>query len=383
MAAEADETTSDPGQRKKSFRLVVDEAEMQTVRFIFREYLEKQSLVGIVRYFLSHSIRTKRGKEYTTTAVRDILTNPVYCTADKEAYEYFWNLGCQVCMEEKEADGTYGLIAYAKTSSAQYKNKSNLPEKWSVAIGRHPGIISGKDFSKIQRILAKNNLKGESYHKVRNPVSLLSGILCCSCGHWMRPKNYSVQQVTEAGERRFSYLCPYKAMTHGEKCSTANVQGNRLDELVCKEVLRCTQEKFDIRFMLQKAIAEIGEMKQENTAAPGLLEQEIQKRKKEIRNLIHVLAESEGDRTFIKQIEEEILKLKEECEELERAECLEKQSDVQGGRAQIELLREQFSSFDNLFDTLSVPEKREYLRMVLDRVVWDGKEAHVFIKGGY
>ena len=103
--AKAEEKVSINGKSKKSFRLSVNEEEMQTVRFIFKEYLENQSLVGIVKYFLSHDIRTKRGNEYTTTAVKDILTNPVYCIADKDAYEYFWNLGCQVCMDEEEADG--------------------------------------------------------------------------------------------------------------------------------------------------------------------------------------------------------------------------------------------------------------------------------------
>lgn len=128
FTAEAEEKVSINGRNKKSFRLVVDEEEMKIVRFIFREYMEKQSLIGIVKYFLSHDIRTKRGKEYSTTAIRDILTNPVYCMADQESYTYFWNLGCQVCMDEEEADGTRGMISYAKTSSTEYKGKDNSPE---------------------------------------------------------------------------------------------------------------------------------------------------------------------------------------------------------------------------------------------------------------
>ena len=252
--AESEEKVVINGRNKKSFRLVVDEEEMKTVRFIFEEYPKQQSLMGIVRYFLKHDIKTKRGNEYTTTAIRDILTNPVYCRADREAYQYFWNLGCQVCMDEEEADGKYGLIAYAKTSSSQYKNKGNAPEKWIVAKGKHSGMIPGKDFSKIQNLLARNSSKGETWHKTQNQVALLSGILHCSCGHLMRPKYYSSKQVTEQGERKFSYLCPYKDMTHGEKCSVPNVQGNTLDELVCREVLRYTEENSNIHQMLQKAM---------------------------------------------------------------------------------------------------------------------------------
>lgn len=383
--AESEEKVVINGRNKKSFRLVVDEEEMKTVRFIFEEYLKQQSLMGIVRYFLNHDIETKRGNEYTTTAIRDILTNPVYCRADREAYRYFWNLGCQVCMEEEEADGKYGLIAYAKTSSCQYKNKGNAPEKWIVAKGKHSGIISGKDFSKIQNLLARNSSKGETWHKTQNQIALLSGILHCSCGHLMRPKYYSSQQVTKQGERKFSYLCPYKDVTHGEKCSVSNVQGNTLDELVCREVLRYTEENSNIHQMLQQAIERIEDTKEEKVTSKDLLEREIQKRKKEVQNLISTLAKSGGDQQFISRIEQEVLKLNRECASLEeeKAELGAEGADIRGDGQQLTFLMEQLSSFQNLFDTLSVPEKREYLRMILDKVVWDGEEAHIFIYGSH
>ena len=54
---------------KTSYRLAENPQEMITVRFIFREYLEKQSLAKVVEYFLRNGIQTKRGKEYTPTAV--------------------------------------------------------------------------------------------------------------------------------------------------------------------------------------------------------------------------------------------------------------------------------------------------------------------------
>ena len=49
----------------------------------------------------------------------------------------------------------------------------------------------------------------------------------------------------------------------------------------------------------------------------------------------------------------------------------------------MEVLLDQLSSFRSLFDTLTVLEKREYLRMILDKVVWDGEEAHIFIYGSH
>lgn len=385
FAAEAEETVSVNGKRKKSFRLTVKEEEMETVRFIFREYLEKQSLIGIVKYFMSHGIRTKRGKEYSIGAIRDILTNPVYCTADKEAYEYFRNLGCQVCMEEGEADGRYGMIAYAKTSSSQYKNKDNTPEKWIIARGRHRGAVPGRDFSKVQKLLERNRAKGNGWRKVQNPVALLSGLLYCSCGHLMRPKNYAGGQETAKGERKFSYLCPYKDMTHGERCATANVQGNTLDELVCREVFRHAEAGFDGNRMLGETIRRMEEAKEEKGSEGELLGREIENRKKEVKNLIGVLAKTQGDEEFVRQIEEEIGRLNGECAALEKekAKLGAEEEDGFGERGQLEFLMEQMKNFKNLSGSLNVLEKREYLRMILDKVVWDGEQAHIFIYGSH
>ena len=80
-------------------------------------------------------------------------------------------------------------------------------------------------------------------------------------------------------------------------------------------------------------------------------------------------------------IEQEVLRLNRECASLEeeKAELGEEGADIHGDRQQLAFLLEQFSSFQKLFDALSVPEKREYLRMILDKVVWDGEEAHIFL----
>ena len=80
-----------------------------------------------------------------------------------------------------------------------------------------------------------------------------------------------------------------------------------------------------------------------------------------------------------------MLKLNRECASLEKekAELKTESTDIRGDRQQLAFLMEQLSSFQKLFDTLSVPEKREYLRMILDKVVWDGEQAHIFIYGSH
>lgn len=373
------------GKSKKSFRLKQNPEEIEFVKFIFQEYLKKQSLAKVVEYFLKHDIKTKRGKDYTIMAIRDILTNPVYCTGDEEAYEYFWNLGCQVCFDKEELDGRKGLMSYAKTSSAKYKNKENPPEKWIISQGIHEGVISGKDFVKVQKLLEINKHKGDSYRKVQNEIALLSGILYCSCGHAMRPKYYSADQRDEQGNRKFSYLCPYKDKTHGEKCSVVNVQGNTIDRLVCEEVLRYTEETSDIQRMLLKLKERISDCEENKVTENDILQKQIQEKREEIKNLISSLGKSNGNDLFVQEIEKQVEKLNQDCLRMEKLLKEEEDSTyiMNGTEMQIEVLMGKLSSFRELFDTLTVPEKREYLRIILDKVVWDGKNVHIFIYGSH
>lgn len=164
----------------------------------------------------------------------------------------------------------------------------------------------------------------------------------------------------------------------------ANVQGNTLDRLVCEEVLSYTDKNSNISNMLEKAKERIMESKSDKVTEAELLEQEIIKRKKEVKNLITAIAKS-GNEEFIKQVEEEITKLNEERAALgrERGNLGEEQCGMQGNNQQLEFLMEQLSSFKALFHTLTVIEKREYLRIILDKVVWDGEEAHIFIYGSH
>ena len=137
--------------------------------------------------------------------------------------------------------------------------------------------------------------------------------------------------------------------------------------------------------MLKKAVDRIENTKSEKVTDSEVLKQEIQKRKKEIKNLITAIAKSGGNEEFVNQIEQEITKLNEECANLEKeiGKIGEEGICIGDDKQQMEVLIEQLSSFKNLFDTLSVVEKREYLNMILDKVVWDGDEAHIFIYGSH
>lgn len=130
------------GKRRTFCYLVENPEEMELVKFIFAYFLKKQSLTKVMEYLLQHHIKTRKGNEFYIMGIRDILTNPVYCMADREAYEYFYDLGCQICIEEHELDNKTGLMSYAKTSSSIYKNQLAEYGSWIISRGKHRGVLS-------------------------------------------------------------------------------------------------------------------------------------------------------------------------------------------------------------------------------------------------
>jgi site-specific DNA recombinase len=379
-----DEAIAWNNKLKTSYRLSVNENEMETVRFIFQEFLEKQSLSQLDTYFAQNKIKTRNGKEYQITTIRDILTNPVYCTADRDAYEYFNQLGCQVCIDEQELDGIHGLISYGKTSSSKYKNKQNEPSEWIISIAKHKGIICGRDWVKVQRILDMNKKKGENFRKVQNPVSLLSGILYCECGYPMRPKNYPLDRLDDKGNRTFAYICSQKEKSNKKNCSVPNVHGNTLDQLVCDEVLAYTKPDSSVSIGLQKLRNSLESNQNKDISEIGMLESSLNEKKNRIDQLIASISKSDGTDTFIKYIEQQVTQLDKECKEIEKKISSVSKTEINwsDNKYQIEIIENQISSFANAFETLSVLEKREYLRTILEKVVWDGENAHIFIYGG-
>ncbi|MDF2941633.1 MAG: Resolvase domain protein [Herbinix sp.] len=399
---------------KTSYRLTLCEEELEMVRFIYREFLEKQSLSQLDTYFIQNNIKTRKGKEYQISTIRDILTNPVYCTADQASYDYLVKLGCQVCMEESELDGIHGLISYGKTSSAKYKNKQNDPYEWIIAAAKHKGIIGGKDWVKVQEILARNKFKGDSFRKVQNPISLLSGLLYCSCGYPMRPKNYPLDRTNEEGDRSFAYLCSQKEKSNRKNCDIPNIPGNKLDQMVCKEVLEFVCPIINIPLELKKIGDCLELTKNSITSEAEMLKHALKEKKSGMNQLIVSLSKSDGNDNFVKYIEQQVNQLDRECKEIEEKieslagnekgimekrikekEIIEKditekwimeeetrKEETMKEEILVEdRIEERIGSFRNAFAFLSLPQKRDYLRAIIEKVVWDGENAHIYIGG--
>ena len=88
--------------------------------------------------------------------------------------------------------------------------------------------------------------------------------------------------MTKDGERKFSYICPYKDKTHGEKCSVPNVPGNDLDAVVCEELFKYAKPDSQIGEMLKRLKKDLGNSGNDLLSEQDLLKQSIAEKEKKL-----------------------------------------------------------------------------------------------------
>ena len=372
------------GKTKSAFRLSPIKEEMQLVNFIFNKFLETASICATARYLVQNDIKTRTGKDFTNTAVKGILNNPVYCIADSTSYEFFYEKGCSLAFERQECDGLHGFMPYNRTNHTGKRQIKNDISEWMLAIGKHKGVIPSMDYIKASHLLGGK--KAKSREAMRSPHSspaLLSGLLKCSaCGHFMRPHMHSNRTYTD-GRTPFFYICEYKERSARAKCQMKNVDGYVIDKVVCDELFCFDTPNSAVTQGLARLAAKAAKLKSIETDNHGFLEEQLESKRAMIKNLVLTLAKGSSDDYSTTIIKEQINELHEQCQVLEQelAKQIITTNAYDDCATQVSKVQEALTSLRDTFDNASDVDKRNLLRQIIDRVEWDGEEAHIFIVG--
>ncbi len=368
------------GKAKRAYKLEIIKEEADLIQHIFDKFLETNSLTKVETYLLQNHIETKNGKDFSRFTIRCILTNPVYMIADRDAWEYFEKMDIEIYAERSAFDGKHGIMAYNKTEQRPGKaSKIRDMKDWIIAVGKHKGLISGKDWVKVQRLLSQNSSK--SYRKPKSNQALLSGLLFCgTCGSFMRPKQS--QRVNAAGEKIYSYLCETKERSRMKNCAIKNPQGNELDQMICEEIKKLSENSSEFVQRLRKAEKIVKGDTKEYDSQMEHLRAVLSQTEAEIAALVDSLTNA-GESAAKSYITEKINVLDEKKKGLEnQIQQLKQLTDTDSlSEAQFDILKELLSSFADTFDTMSVERKRTALRAFIRKIVWDGENIHLYLFG--
>ncbi|MBQ8827190.1 MAG: recombinase family protein [Oscillospiraceae bacterium] len=235
FSSEKVEFLDEAGTERKCHKLTENEDEIEIVRLIYAKYLETHSITKVETFMLNSSYKTRKNADFHVSTLRYILTNPTYCTADKESLEFFRSKDCDIADIDEKCNGERGFMGYKKTlTQSDDKREATDMSNWTIALGKHKGIIPSADWIEVQNIIEGNSEKKVGFRQSHNPVALLSGVLRCRCGSYMRPKYH---KANKDGEKPFSYMCELKETSKRQQCDCHNVNGRVVDKMVCDALL--------------------------------------------------------------------------------------------------------------------------------------------------
>lgn len=368
------------GEKKEPIKRLIINEDIYIAKLMYDIFLEKQTLNAVSKEIISKGIRSYNNKLYSLLAIKDILRNPIYCIADDISYSYFAEKETQISFDISECDGERAFMPYGKRTYADGANTRNTESEWVVALGRHEGIISGEDWVRVQKILENNKLTTKKRNKQTNLNSLFSGmIICKKCGARMFAKKRSGKG---SNPNKYDYICNSKIRGGKSLCDCKNLLGNEVDESICKYLLEYCDDKSLVGNNLDKTISPI--LVQSEIVEKTILRhrQVISKKTREIENLITSLQESENlTSDFIKLINNRVGVLQQEItiHETEISKLQSSSEQVESRTEDIQILLDTLKSFKQTFEISSVVQKREALRIIIDRIEWDGENLSVFI----
>lgn len=367
------------GKVKTSCKLKDNPDELHAVDAMFEKFLELRSVSGVSKYLIKQGIKSRNGKYYSLLGIKQILQNPVYCIADKDALDYFTAQNSDVCFEEKDCSDKYGLLAYNKRDYKKKHAPRQSMDKWIIAIGKHKGRVSGKKWIAVQNIIEDNIPTGKKPAKMHNDYSLLSGLIYCDkCKNRM----FAKQRSGKGGNPDlYDYVCSSKLRGGTSLCDCQNIGGVLADDLVCEYLMKYTDESSSIFKLLEKLKRDLQGQTRENPI--NSIDTRIKKCNEEMDNLVNTLSQGNLGSAFIQRVNARISELDKELSELtkERDRLQKDVNFIADKEIQIDMLAGALASLKNNFASLSVHEKRILIKLLVKKIVWDGKDLHIFIDG--
>ncbi len=381
------------GKNKSAISFLVPIPEEKAlVQKLYATFLETRSLHATAAE-LNKNYTTKNGARFTVLAVKDILKNPIYCTADALSYQYFLDSGANIFGGIEKFDANHGLAVYNKTDQMKVEDyestffnpkyvkatEAKPIEVWVVSVGKHEGFIPSERWITAQKMMTDIAERHNRPHRKTN--ALLSGLLYCPlCGKPLRVIPESNRWTN--GKPRFKYVCTgFRKKT----CTYKALAGVEMDEFIVKEIAALTQKN-------NKYHREVFEAKLSDFIRSEADDSEYQRLKDSIDKLHNDIAAQvrnlrEADESVRRFIQEDISSL---TAELQKQEAILQRMKDEKGSAQeltedINEVRKKIYSFAEFAKSAKPEVLVTLLQTIVERVyvTYENSvpQCHIFLKG--
>ena len=377
--SEGEEKVTGDGKKKKTFKQKLVPQEAEIVRLIYDLFTETNSLTMTEAELMKRRIVTRNGNYFTRFSIKAILQNPVYMIADQEAYDYLTEKEADLFSDRAEFDGKHGIMAYNRTDQEKGKTTQYNPvNEWIVAVGKHPGLIPGKTWVRVQDALEQN--KSKAFRRPKSNEALLTGLLYCRCGNRMYPK--LSKRRTADGDVIFTYVCKLKERSQRSLCNNRNANGNTMDLAVVEQVKRLNDHNAEFIDQMEKSRKFYTGNRVQYEEQLAALQKDKAEVEKKIEGLVDSLIEL-GDSAAKVRVAKRIEALTAESDALEVRiqELIALTSQHAMSDIEFDVLRQLLSVFQENIDDMPLEQKRAAIRTVVRKVIWDGVNAHIVLFG--
>ena len=317
-------------------RLMVNEDEAARVRAIFELYLEHESLVATIKELDARGWTNKRW----TTRKGHVTGGGTF-----------------------NKHGLYGLLTNVLyTGRITYKDE--------IHDGEHPAIVDEEVFHRTRQLLKRNGVTGGK--EVRNQFgAILKGLIrCVPCGCAMVPTH-----TVRNGNRRYRYYVCAKAQKRGwHSCPSKSIPAREIENFVIDQ-MRCVGK--DTTLLTEaleqtraQAMARISDLEAEKRG----LERDLIRHNTELRNLAGRLA-TNGTAT------DRVADLQDRIRAAEQRSTQVREELIMLGRGLVDEkeVARALAAFDPVWETLAPREQTRVIRLLVQRVDYDGEKGTVSV----
>ena len=330
--------------------------ESETVKMIFRNYLDGMSLAQIADALNSRGITTKlSGSKWHSANVQNILKNEKY-TGDALLQKTF----ITDCITKKSR-----------------KNNGELP--MYLVKNHHEPIISHADFNRVQEEMARRSAKRVIADKLTKTeqgkysakYALSELLVCGECGAHYRRVTW-----TAKGFKEIKWRCISRIQYGKKKCHSPTVDEQELHKAIVSAINEFCNVKEDVAKVLRESVCEVLDVNLNGSVQAA--QQRINELARNIDELIKLATVPETAESAMRDIE----KFSEEMKNLREFIANEKakQTTVERNSEQLNAVLERLEKED--FELAEYDDKA--VRQLIEQIVVTGKNRiTIRFKGGF
>ncbi|WP_213973811.1 recombinase family protein [Tepidanaerobacter acetatoxydans] len=364
------------GKTKKVSMLEVNEEETAHVMSFYDWYNEPNSSIRKTCLRANEEgIKTKNGKLWNSNQMARLLSNPLYCTADEDAYSYFKNeTSVIIANSRQDFNGKNGLMYYNRRKPHKKTTRLRDESEWILAVGKHEGVIPGKLWVATQHKLKKNAAKpARAGTATKGLLAYL--VKCGKCGGSM--PYYPSWKDKNRGYEYGYYMCR-KRKTEGKHiCDQRQFNRDVLETAIVDCIKRLFSDTDFIEKSLRQANKEIQSKKAPSLKMLAKIKSQIAANETEINNLIIALGK--------KSIPEELITNRiKELQDLnanlyEEMSSVKQIAELAGNEEAIDIVYGNIRKFNETFDKMEFEEKRLFLRTIIKDIIITDTTAKINI----